>query len=87
MSNRRKAERESYHDVPETCPKVDAALREAEEAIKAQTGNLREALTDALERALDAEDKVDLLEHEVEELQETINGLTAEIREIQRIAA
>ena len=69
MSNlRRQAEKESFKIIPETCPKVDAALLAAERLIKEQTGDLREALIDAIERANDAEEKVAELEKEIERL-------------------
>lgn len=78
MNNRKSAQREAYIDVPETCPKVDKALEVASEAIKVQTGNLREALVDAIERALDAEDKVSTLEYEVAELQKRLEEVEHE---------
>lgn len=68
MSYRKAAERDAFSFVPETCPKVDRALEEAGDVIKEQTGNLREALVDALERALEAEAKVEELEKELEDL-------------------
>ena len=69
MSNlRRQAEKESFKIIPETCPKVDAALLAAERLIKEQTGDLREALIDAIERANEAEEKVAELEKEIERL-------------------
>ena len=64
----REARRESFAAVKETCPAVDAAFERACEAVKEQTGNLREALTEALERALAAEERVGELEYELEEL-------------------
>ena len=74
--NRRYAEKESYIEVPETCPAVEAALGKAEEAIKEQTGRLREALTNALARALEAEEKVEDLEKEVKRLKSELEEAT-----------
>jgi len=45
-------DREVFNAVAETCPKVDAALDKAAEAIKEQTGLLRDAL-DTIERLCD----------------------------------
>jgi hypothetical protein len=64
----KRAERESYLEVPETCPHVDHALEIAGEAIKHQTGALRDALNEALERALVAEDRIEELEELIREL-------------------
>jgi hypothetical protein len=75
MSNIRRAEKESFYEVPETCPKVDRALDAASELIKEQTGLLREALIAALERALDAEERVEELETEVRELREELDSI------------
>jgi hypothetical protein len=65
-TKRRNAEREAYSSVPETCPHVDRALEIATDEIKKQTGALRDALIDALERAIDAEKMVDELEAELD---------------------
>lgn len=74
---RKLAEHEAYSNVPETCPFVDSALSKAEEAIKKQTGNLRDALIDALERAIDAEEKVDDLTERVTELEQQLAAMEA----------
>lgn len=74
-TSRKLAEREAYREVPETCPFVDSALSNAEEAIKKQTGNLRDALIDAFERAIDAEEKVKDLTERVAELEQQISAL------------
>jgi predicted nucleic acid-binding Zn-ribbon protein len=63
------ANRESYRLVPETCPNIDKALHDAEEAIKEQTSMLRDALTEAIERYQDAEELVDELEIKVQSLE------------------
>jgi polyhydroxyalkanoate synthesis regulator phasin len=63
------ANRESYRLVPETCPNIDKALHDAEEAIKEQTSMLRDALTVAIERYQDAEELVDELEIKVQSLE------------------
>jgi len=49
----RAAQRESFQLVAETCPAVDNALDEAAKQIKVQTGTLRDALTETLERAIE----------------------------------
>jgi len=66
-TNRRNAEREAYSSVPETCPHVDRALEIATDEIKKQTGALRDALIDAIERAIEAEERVEELEAELEQ--------------------
>jgi uncharacterized coiled-coil DUF342 family protein len=73
---RRRARRESFIIVPETCPAVDDAIHVAVSQIKEQAGKLREALDDALARAIEAEDKVSELEDEVAHLQKEVEHLT-----------
>lgn len=68
----RNAQWESFAAVKETCPAVDAAFERACAAVKEQTGNLREALTEALDRALTAEERVEDLEREVAELRRLV---------------
>lgn len=75
MRNYQKAKREAFYEVAETCPAVDNALNIASEAIKEQTGLLRSALMDAIERALDAEDRVEELEAEVHRLEYRLEQL------------
>ena len=58
----------AFRAVAETCPHVDDALSVAADAIKKQTTSLRDALIEALERAILAEDRVEKLEQETEEL-------------------
>ena len=72
MDYRRLANKEAFRDVPETCPHVDEALAKAGEAIKRQTGALRDALVDALARAIEAEDRV-------ADLERTVAGLEREL--------
>jgi predicted nucleic acid-binding Zn-ribbon protein len=69
MANRRYAQKEAFQMVGETCPHVDAALSAAADAIKTQTEALRDALVEAIARAMDAEEKVVDLEHEVNRLE------------------
>lgn len=64
--------REAYRMVDETCPKVDEALITAANKIKEQTQLLREALFQALERAIDAEEKISELESEIKTLKERL---------------
>ena len=73
MANKRYVQKEAYAMVSETCPHVDAALARAGDAIKEQTSALREALFDAIGRAMDAEDRVADLEREVESLKRALD--------------
>lgn len=75
MSNYKIAKKEAFYEVAETCPAVDNALNIASEAIKEQTTMLRSALVDAIQRALDAEDKVEELEAEVQRLERRLEQL------------
>ena len=75
MTNYKIAQKESFYEVAETCPAVDSALHIASEAIKEQTTMLRSALVDAIQRALDAEDKVEELEAEVQRLERRLEQL------------
>jgi len=76
------AKREAFDMVEQTCPAVDRALEDAANAIKKQTGALREALIEAIQRAIDAEDKVKELEAEVQELKDKVEELEAERSEV-----
>lgn len=67
-SNFKQARREAFKAVGETCPHVDSALAEAATLIKEQTEALRSALIDAIERAIEAEERVCDLEDEVKQL-------------------
>jgi hypothetical protein len=84
-----KAKRESFQLVKETCPHVDAALagvaetikeqldvslQMAEKSIKVQTEALRDALIEALDRALTAEKQVEELENKVAELESQLEN-------------
>ena len=75
MRNYQKAKKAAFREVAETCPAVDNALSIASEAIKEQTGLLRSALMDAIQRALDAEDRVEELEAEVQRLEYRLEQL------------
>ena len=70
--NQRDIERASFGAVPETCPHVDNALEAAAELIKEQTGKLREALNEYIEKCSD-------LEEELEEAHDTIRQLREEL--------
>ena len=79
MANTRQAQKESFSIVGETCPHVDAALSAAADAIKEQTGALRDALVDAIARAMDAEDRIADLEHEVRRLERELEEAREQI--------
>lgn len=74
--SRRQAEKESFKLIPETCPKVDAALLAAERLIKEQTGYLREALIDAIQSANEAQEKIAELEKKIERLNAELSEVT-----------
>lgn len=74
----REAERESFKTVSETCPTVDDALSVAAGKIKEQTGVLREALVEALVRAISAEWEVEDLRSQVENLEERLRDAQQE---------
>ena len=78
----RAATRESFSTVPETCPAIDialanitAAIEDADEQIKKQTAALREAI----ERALQAKERITKLESEIDDLLSTISDLKKEV--------
>lgn len=75
----REAEKQSFREVGETCPAVDAALSAASEAIKEQTTALRYALVDAIDRAMQAENERDELQEEVDRLQNRVADLEHEL--------
>jgi predicted nucleic acid-binding Zn-ribbon protein len=79
MANNRYAQKEAFAMVKETCPHVDAALSAAADAVKAQTGALRDALVEAIARALDAEEKVNNLEREVSRLERELEDAREQI--------
>lgn len=72
---RNDAKRESFHAVKETCPDIDRAIGQLETIVKEKTGDLREALNDALERALTAEEKCEELQQTIDELEEQVKEL------------
>ena len=75
-------DREVFNAVAETCPKVDAALEKASEAIKEQTGLLRDALREYAERALNAEDELSTAQETIKELQARIDELEHELAQV-----
>ena len=75
-------DREVFNAVAETCPKVDAALDKAAEAIKEQTGILRDALREYAERALNAEDELSTAHETIKELQARIVELEHELAQV-----
>lgn len=75
-------DREVFNAVAETCPKVDAALDKAAEAIKEQTGLLRDALREYAERALNAEDELSTAHETIKELQARIDELEQELAQV-----
>ena len=82
----RDARRESYSTVPETCPAVDAALAAAGELIKDQTTSLRDAMIDALERAITAEERAEELERGMDELHGRVRELEKELEIAQELS-
>lgn len=88
-----KAKREAFAIVPETCPAVNAALSNitaavetADGLIKEQTEALRNALLDALDRAIDAEEAVERLEREVDALKDKVADLEKDLERAQELA-
>jgi len=75
--------REVFNAVAETCPKVDEALNMASELIKQQTALLREALTEYVERALNAEDELSTANNTIDELYAEIQSLKDEISNLK----
>lgn len=89
----RKARREAFAIIPETCPAVNAALANitaaveaADSSIKEQTEALRNALLDALDRAIDAEEAAERLEREVDALMNKVAGLEKDLERAQELA-
>ena len=82
MFKRNMATRESFKIVPQTCPAIDSALSNisaaievADDLIKVQTTALREALTDALERAIELEKCCEKFEIKIQELENKISDI------------
>ena len=71
--NHQKARREAFSIVKDTCPVVDEAFDTAIKAVKSQTEALRDALISTLQRAFEAEDRVNDLEWENVRLQNRLN--------------
>jgi len=78
--NQRDIERASFREVPETCPHVEEAMAVATEAIKEQTGKLRDALNEYIGKCGD-------LEEELEEAHETIKALQEELDDLRSESA
>ena len=72
MISRKDIQRESFRSIGETCPAVDRAFSDCIDAVKEQTGTLREALESWIERALEAEEKIESLRERVKELEAEI---------------
>lgn len=75
-------DREVFGAVAETCPKVDAALEKAADAIKEQTGLLRDALREYAERALNAEDELDKANGRIAELEDYVASLERDLAQV-----
>lgn len=75
MGRHNAATRRSLDYCPETCPAVDAALENIKEV---GTYKLREALTQACQDLIDAEDRIADLEAEVARLNDVITDLQSE---------
>lgn len=75
-------DREVFGAVAETCPKVDAALEKAADAIKEQTSLLRAALREYVERALNAEDELDKANKRILELEDYVASLERHLAQV-----
>jgi CRISPR/Cas system CMR subunit Cmr4 (Cas7 group RAMP superfamily) len=73
--------------VPETCPKVDAALAAAEDAIKTQTDLLRNALVTAIENTREESDRAFVAEERVAELEREKIDLEGEKIDLEGVVA
>ena len=85
----KEAKRESFSMISETCPDVETALDlitramgTAEELIKDKTAAFREALIEALERAIEAEAKIAELEREIDNLQNMVAEIKKELADV-----
>ena len=72
MISRKDIQRESFRSIDKTCPAIDQAFSDCIDVVKEQTGALREALEDWIERALEAEDEIETLRERVKELEAEI---------------
>jgi cell shape-determining protein MreC len=70
----RLARKEVFASVPETCPKVDAAMESATKAIKDCTELLRERWLESMEELLEARDRIYDLEKENEQLKKELES-------------
>ena len=77
------AKKEAFGMIRETCPDVERAMERATDEIKKQTCALREALIEALELKLAAEDKVSELEDQVSSLEDKVSEHAATIKELE----
>lgn len=78
----RQIDREVFSAVAETCPKVDEALEKAADAIKEQTGLLRDALREYAERALNAEDELERANQRITELEDYVASLKRDLAQV-----
>ncbi len=76
-SSRKQAERDAFRAVAETCPYVDEAMADATRLIKGQTGALRDALVDACQRAIEAEELAETLQRRIDELERELETARA----------
>lgn len=76
-ASRKQAEREAFRAVSETCPHVDDAMAEATRLIKQQTGALRDALVEAIQRANEAEELAEALQARIDELERELDEARA----------
>ena len=93
------AAREAFQMVPETCPEVDAAAHDFKvaiqralqdhlpdfvEAVKHQTGTLRDALVQAIAEKHDAQAKARELEDQVADLESQVVRLEGKVSSLER---
>lgn len=77
--SQKEIDRAVYGAVPETCPHVDAAMETATELVKKQTGALRDALFDWVERALNAESELSDTQDRIKELESEVEDLKLQL--------
>lgn len=62
--------RESFGSMPETCPEVDRAFDDCLRVVKEVTGRFRDVLNEWVQRALEAEGKIEDLESKIKDLED-----------------